>query len=175
MQTPEELLAIVKEANAKYPADIQAATAYAEKAWRDCEGFAEFVDSMVTAFIRDQVCRRRHNDNTNLKKAAGVYGQPHKIGLGTGATSRVCDEWLDGYAINGVRLGDLIGSSLLGLAKSERNKAEGCAFNARLCETLAPLVPADKTVRQALSPRKVKKIVETIKNRKAKRELATAV
>lgn len=157
---PASCLKIAATSAAKYPDSIDSAAEQAERAIRKLPEFAETVDKMVTQTIRSLIHEARHKSNIALR--AGEFGGPAKVGLSTGAANRVIVGLLDSYVIAGRCLGSLVGSELLGLRDAESERATGLLFNAAICEALAPLVPADKTVRECVSEAKVKAIFKTI-------------
>lgn len=163
----EALLAEVSKAARKHRDDIDHAVSCAEKAASKLPGWKDWIDDLVRGQIRNLIHGVRHQDNVTMRRDAGQYGGPAKVGLSTGAVNRIAGECWMNYFIGGRTLGQILGKELRGIAQGEREKAEGCTFNARLCEQLAAIVPEDKSVSDAVSEAQVKKIVKGLKGKRA--------
>jgi hypothetical protein len=165
MKIPSEVVEITQKAAEKYPRDIDKASENAEKRIRKLPNFGELAADLVRSAIRDLVYDARHNGNTAMKKADGQYGGPGKV---TAASSKSVNEAARSvylYFIAGRTLGDLMGEELLAVAESEQAHADGHKFNARLCRTLAPMVPKKKRVQDAIKERKLWSIFQQVKEK----------
>jgi hypothetical protein len=161
---PESFWKIVRDANKAHPSDITAARDQAKKKIRRLSDFAEWIDEMVDSEILSMVHDDRHRTNVGLRRAAGEFGGPAKVGLATGAAIAVASEsLLESYSIAGRNLGSISGSELKAIADSESAIAGGHLFNVRLCRALMPLVAADKTVCECISEAKAKKIFQQVR------------
>jgi hypothetical protein len=177
MDYPESLCEIVKQAASNHRDDIDLAVDCAFRGWKASEEFAEWTDAMVRGQLRNMIHDSRHTENTARLKLAGAFGGPAKVGVSDSVSeiARLC--YLH-HSIAGRTLGSILGSELAGMAKGERERAAGCAFNANLCERLLDLVPADKRVDQVLSEAKVAKLFRELrsvkKQKRQRREAAVA-
>lgn len=164
MQTlPDSLLEIVKEAATGHPGDPEGATEWAWKQWRKDGAFQEWLEFLAKSAIRSKINDATHSTLSAMRKAAGVYGGRAKVSIASEAVNRVESMlYLDFYQINNNVLGDIHGKALTGLAKTEQAKADGSAFNARLCTRLADIVPADKKVRECVSEARVRKLFKEL-------------
>ena len=151
LRYPDRLYRLVQEAIAQDDS-VDDALKRVEKQWRSDKEFGRFVDEMVKDALRHLIQDARHRRISDVKKEAGEYGRPAKIGIATGATSECAMRCiLDEMSIQGRLLGDITGGQLLELARKERKFAAGRLVNARLCELLAPLVPNGKAVRNVVT------------------------
>lgn len=156
MNFPADCITIADKAITKHGDDITAAINLAETQIRKMKEFPELVDSLVRGAVQELVYQRRHVANTAARKAAGAYGQAAKVVTGASEAVQEVARSLYGYYIAGRTLGSVLGSELEEIADSETAVAAGHSFNARLCRKLAQIVPVDKTVREAVSERKLK-------------------
>jgi len=162
MTYPETFMAAAREAAAKHGGDIDQATAVAEAAIRSLPDFADWVNAFVTSAIRELVYDARHQMNVAMKRDTGYYGGPAKVKVGDSADIQKVYQSFYEYHIAGMQLGMLKGADLEGIAESEAARAEGHAFNARLCKKLREVVPDDKTVREAVPERKLREIFKKV-------------
>lgn len=172
MDYPEALRVIIRKAAEQHRGDVTAAVAAAEKAWRKAPEFAEYVDAMIRGELRSLIHDVRHQENVGVRRDLGFYGQPAKVTLGTGAVERVARNCLVAYSICGVALGQITGKQLLSFAKTEQEKADGSAFNARLCRRLSEIVPADKAVGEVLTVKKAESIMREVGGKRKKQVAA---
>lgn len=168
MDYPSTLLDIVKKATAQHRDDINAAVDCAEKAFNKLAERDDIIATMIRGELRSLIHNVRHAENVAVRTELGVYGQKAKVSLGTGAVERVARNCLVAYSICGVALGQITGKQLVAFAKSEQEKAEGSAFNARLCRRLAEVVPADKAVGEVLSVKKAEAIMRECAGKRKK-------
>lgn len=149
MDFPEAVLALVREAEAKNPNDIDEAVETAAKKIRKLPEFDSLVDAFVTRAVRELIHDARHNETRLIKKEAGSYDAIPKVSsVGDAVNRAAMSVYL--YRIAGRTLGDLLGSELEAIAKNENEIAEGHLFNARLMDRLRKMVPEDKRVREAV-------------------------
>lgn len=158
MTYPEWFLASVRTAATKYPDDINKATDRAVKSIRQHEEFDSLIDDMVRDCIRGKVHEFRHQQNIATWKEHGKYGGPAKVNVGASLAVQEVITSVYAYAIAGKTLGSIFGGDLLDIAAGERAKADGHSANAKLCELLAPLVPKDKTVAEAVKETKLREL-----------------
>lgn len=163
----EALLSEVAKAARKHRDDIDHAVQCAERAASKLPGWKDWISDLAKSKLRDLIHGVRHSDNTTMRRDAGMFGGPAKVDLSTGAANRIAGESWFNYFIGGMSLGQVLGSDLKAIAEGERERAEGCIFNARLCEQLAPLVPAEKRVSEAVRESQIKKIVKGLKGKRA--------
>lgn len=159
---PQQLLAIVREEALKHIQDIDRAVDEALKRWKKSTDYVNWIDAMIRDAMRGLVHGVRHEQNTEIRREAGVYGQPAKVSMSTGAVNRVAQSVLNTYVIGGMVLGQITGAQLKVFARSEQEKADGYAFNAKLCKRLADLVPDAATVAECVTASKVKKIMREV-------------
>jgi len=172
MDAIKSIQGIVEEAAVKFKDDIDKAVTYAEKQVRALPEFGELVDVLIRQAIRHQISDARHAANVAIHKANGSYGGPSKVGIGD-AVARVATRCLD-YSIGGRSLGSILGKELSTISTSERAKAAGADFNARLCDALKKIVPEDKAVREVMSEKEMKSMFLKLKNAKPALALAEA-
>lgn len=159
---PKELLEIVRREATKHVNNIDAAVDAAERRWKRSEDFPNWIEQMIRDHLRTMICDVRHSQNVTIRRQNGCYGQPAKVTLSTGAVNRVANNVLLSYAINGMSLGALTGKDLRELVESEKERAEGCEFNSRLCARLVPMVPEGKTVAQCIKPKEAARIFKEL-------------
>lgn len=176
MDYPSSLIGIVRRAATEHRDDIDQAVDCAEEAWLNVPEHAEWVKAMVRAELRHLIHDVRHRENVAIRHELGYYGGPAKVANATGAVERVARNCLIDYSIGGIALGKITGKLLKSLAKSEQEKSDGYAYNARLCVRLATLVPDDKTVAECLSVKQADTIMKEVAGvRRTKRQqLASA-
>lgn len=161
---------IIVEAATKFKDDIDKAVSFAEQQVRALPEFNELVDVLVRQAIRHQISDARHAANVAIHRANGSYGGPSKVAVGE-AVARVAQRCLD-YSIGGRSLGSIFGKELIAISTSERAKAAGADFNARLCEELKKIVPAEKAVREVMTEKQMKTLFLRLKNQKQVLEMA---
>lgn len=161
MPCPETFLAVAREAVAKHPDSIEAAATLATKNIRKLPEFSQFIDQLVNDQIRSMIWMVRGMNNNAVRREAGEFGGPPKVGLGTGIAEKAAASaklvYLN-YAIDGRSLKNILGSELSEIADREESVANGHLFNVRLCRKLAKAVPSDKAVGQVISESALKRI-----------------
>lgn len=176
---PESLGKIIKEAAALHcPDDYDKATEWAWRQWSKQPESAEWMQSLAKDAIRGKIADAHHLTMVSMRKAAGEYDARPKVSAISHATAKVERQlWLDTYSIAGNRLGDILGAELPALAKAEQAKADGSAFNAKLCLRLSEVVENEKTVRDCVSESRIIHLVRELQPRrrtKKRREKAAA-
>lgn len=161
------LLAEVTKAARKHRDDIDHAVQCAERAVSKLPEWKDWIADLARAHLRELIHNVRHGDNVTMRRDAGEFGGPAKVDMSTGAANRIANQSWFSYFIGGRTLGQILGKELKGLAKSEREKAEGCIFNAKLLEQLAGMVPEEKRVCDAVSETQIKRIVKGAKGKRA--------
>jgi hypothetical protein len=157
---PSAVITAAEKAADKHGDDIRKAVATALVAIRKMPDYAEFSDALVRSAVQEFVYDARHRANIATRAAGGEYGGPSKVAAGSSAAVSRAAASVYAYFIGGRTLGSIKGEELEAIAESEQAKAEGHGFNATLCETLAPLVPEGKTVKQAIGERKLRGIFQ---------------
>ena len=156
MNLPSHVIAIVSAAVERHHNDIPAAVNESEKRIRKLADFPELVDGLVRSAIQDAVYERRHTVNVANKRQAGQYGQPGKVKTGTSQSLGAVKRSVYQYYIAGRTLGTILGGELRDIAANEDATAAGYTFRAQLCRRLADIVPAEKTVREAVTEKKLR-------------------
>ncbi len=146
---------IIAEAAEAHRDEIDKAVDRAEKALAKQPGWQAYRKSLVRSAIRHLVYDYRHRENVHQRRDAGEYGPAAKVTRGAASAEVARQKSLYEYFVGGKMLGSTTGEELEALAASESEKAAGYAFNARLCEALAKVVPKQKTVREAVTERKL--------------------
>ena len=160
---PEQLLDMVRQAVQAHPNDIEDSLNYLVNVWGRCPARRTWAEELETRALRSMIHDCRHQLMVQMRRAHGAYGQAAKVGLSTGAANRIAEAMLlDSYSINGYILGNIPGEELESLARGEQAKAEGCAFNARLCSKLSSLVPKGKLVRDVVTEKKLRKLFQDL-------------
>jgi hypothetical protein len=156
---PDSLLAIAKEAATIHGQDRDKATDWAWRQWTKQRDYADFTEALAKRAVRELIADSVHETNEEIRRDAGVYGQKAKVSAASAEVNRIETVlYLDSYSIGTRILGDIEGKELPSLANSEQAKADGSAFNARLCLRLAEIVPAEKHVRDCVSEGRLRKL-----------------
>jgi len=163
----EALLSEISKAARKHRDDIDQAVQCAERAAKQLPGWKSWTADLIHAQIRNLIHGVRHADNVSMRRDAGDYGGPAKVDLSTGAANRIAGQSWFNYFVAGRTLGQILGKELKGIAEGERERAEGCVFNAKLCEQLAAIVPDEKRVCDVVTETQIKRIVKGTKKRVA--------
>ncbi len=155
MKFPEEVLSVVKEANANNPS-AEDAVEEALGGVKALSSYDDFVGTLVESAVQNLVYDGRHYTNTQIKNQAGAYNTTPKTVVGDSPAVKRAEISVYLYAIAGTSLGDVLGKDLLDIATHEDNKAEGHVFNSRLLRRLSNVVPTNKKVKNAISQKKLK-------------------
>ena len=135
MNLDENVLRVCQRCAMTHIADIEKAFEAAKRQLK-IPKLPEWIASLVDAAIRDQIYVARHVSNGKLRKAAGGYGGPGKVGA-SGALDAVADTvWQQSvfnHTILGWLFGDIEKNDLPAFADVEDAKAAGSMFNALLC------------------------------------------
>ena len=155
---PSNVLRICEAAVNRHASDIEKAVVEAEKKVRDLPEFPELVDKLIHTAIQEIIYDIRHHANVRMKQNMGSYGGRAKVTSGSCPTVNRIAEDLYRYSIAGTILGLVTGKQLPEIADSEAAVGNGHLFNARLCRSLAKIVPEDKRVQDVVNQKKLKEI-----------------
>lgn len=155
---PSDAVAIVTAIANDNSEDIPRAVELVKAALKKLPDYDGLVDSLITQAVREFIYDVRHKANVQMKRDSGRYGGEAKVVVGNSKDVQDSYTSLYAYFIAGTTLGSLKGEQLLSIAESERSKAAGHTFNARLCEQLKPLVADDNMVKDCVPERKLKMI-----------------
>jgi len=156
MKFPEEMIKIVKDANANNPSKPEDATAAALLGITRMSSYDDLVVMLVEQAVKNLIFDERHLINVRIKYQAGAYNTKTKTVVGD--SSAVMRAEISAYLYNvaGTSLGEVLGKDLLDIADIEDNRAEGHVFNSRLLRRLSDVVPDDKKVKNAITDKKLK-------------------
>jgi hypothetical protein len=181
MWHPESILRAGRKAAERFPDDIPRATRYALQLFKRLPEYEEWCEGLPMGMAQDIVHEARHHHNREIKRqsrreeeeAVAAYSS-ETVGAATnGGSTRPRPEprpRINVAESQGVRstyiaymsqriagrtVGSLYGRELEGIAVNERERASGYEFNARLMQRLKPLVPDNRTVREAISEEKL--------------------
>lgn len=160
MENPETLLEIVSDADASHPSDIDAALTNALKRWHRRSEQPGWLDMLERDHVRRLIHESRHQRNRGIRNAAGLYGQPGKVGGTSDASNRAIASAfsynvMECYRVGGRVLGDLTHDDLQEWKKESELRAVTETFHVKLASRLLDIVPKGKTVRQALKTKLV--------------------
>jgi hypothetical protein len=181
MQHPESILRAGRLAADKFPDDIPRATRYALQLFKRLPEYEEWCEGLPMGMAQDIVHEARGHHNRELKRqsrreeeeAVAAYSSETVGAAANGRSTRPRPEprpRINVAESQGVRstyiaymtkniagrtVGSIYGRELEGIASDERAVASGHEFNARLMQRLRPLVPDDRTVREAISEEKL--------------------
>jgi len=158
MKLTKGIMDVIRECATKHTEDVNMAVDCARRKLAKMPDYADFVEDLVLHAIRELVYDVRHRTNEDIKRAAGVYGQRHKVSGADSKTVQDIARAVFEIRLDGTVLGNILGSRLPAVAQSQREQGYGHLAVAELCEKLVPLVPSEKTVREALSPTKAYRI-----------------
>lgn len=173
MKYPEGLVAVVRDANARHPADAAAAVKEAAERVRRHGDYAEWADALAYRAVMEMVHAERHAGTVAAKRAAGAYGGGAKV-AGGDALLDAHRSFFDAFAIGGTCLGDLTADVMGGLEAAEREKARGCLENAELLRWLRPRMKNGRKVRECVKEADVMKEFRHIRERLAAEADTTA-
>lgn len=156
MPIPESVQIVCRTAAEKNVENIEAAVAEAYDAVLALPEWPDFRDALVMNAIRAMVHDVRHNDNVKMRRECGTWTTIPKSTMASIPADVMISVW--GYNIAGRTLGTILGEELDQIAQDEAARADGHNFNARLCRKLKSLVPTGKTVKQAVSEAKMRKL-----------------
>lgn len=174
MKFTEQIRSIIREANTNHTTPEDATTEALHNV-RGMSSYGEMVETLVEHAVHDLVCDDRHTINTRIKYQTGVYFQKAKAEVGESVAVMRAETSVYSYCIAGTSLGEILGKDLLGIASIEDNKADGHIFNSRLMRSLSNVVPQNKTVRRAISNKKLKALFAELQVAlKGKRDIEAA-
>lgn len=164
MAFPESVLNAAEKAALKHPSDIDQAVKHWNRAVRRLPDFDEFAGDLILRAGRELIHDIRHQMNRVAKRESGEWHTTSKVSGSLDEIERITREvyFGDVYFIDGRTLSEIKGSELADVADSERATANGHEWNARLLDKLKPVVPKGKTVKQALSDKRLRGIVSSI-------------
>ena len=106
-----------------------------------------------------------NNNGVGMKKVAKSRSA-QTAPMASEAVARIREEAsLFRYALGGARLGELMGGELLPLADQMKSQSSTLAFNAALLQSLAPMVPEDKRVRECVTEAKLKAVFHRLQKK----------
>lgn len=167
MEMPQSITNAIKDAATRHTSDIEAAVTLAERRIRKLDEFSEWEDELIREAIRERVYDVRHKHNTALKREMGAYGGPAKTTSGASAAVQKAAQSVYNLRIAGTLLGLLRGDELAAVAETERAIGQGHLFNATLCEQLIRHVPDNKTVQEAVSEAKLRRMCKQVEKKMA--------
>jgi len=162
VEFPKAVLDTARKANARFPNDVQKAVDWAVRSGQKRKDFDEFAVRLVRRGWQEVICDLRHSITRQIKYSAGEYGGPAKVVSGASASVARASESVYLMHIAGKTLGEVLKEELKDIAQSERAIGDGHYFNATLCERLAPLVPKGKRVREAVTEKRLWKILQEV-------------
>ena len=169
MKFPRSFLQAAEAASQKHPEDVAEAARVALEAIRGLPEFGDCVDLLVEEAVTLMVYNARQYKNKRIKTAAGHYAKKGVRKVSTAeseALAQAYDEVFE-YCIGGRTLGSILGKEIPDLEKTQRLEAGGYLYNADLLLTLRPLVPPNKTVKQAVPRERMKRIFRELEEKKA--------
>jgi hypothetical protein len=152
-KSPQEVLDITFEETDKYKDSPEVAVKKAADRVQACSAYPQYARHLLEVSLRAISNDYRHHQTENIKRAAGVYGGGAKVVIGP-AVAEVCGSIYDMF-IGGKTLGSLQGCELGPLQQQEEQLRDGHDANVRFLKKLKPLVPASKTVREAVTEGKL--------------------
>jgi hypothetical protein len=176
---PESILRAGRKAAEKFPDDIPRATRYALQLFKRLPEFEEWCEGLPLGMAQDIVHEARHHHNREIKRQSrreegvavaacassaretnerSTRPRPEPRPRINIAESQGVRSTYIAYMtkrIAGRTVGSLYGRELEDIAMNERERASGYEFNARLMQRLKPLVPDNRTVREAISEEKL--------------------
>ena len=128
----------------------------------------KWVAVLVENALREQIHFARHISNKKLRKAAGEYGGPGKVGSSSALDELADAIWQESvfnHTICGWLLGDIEKEELLYFAEVEEEKAAGSMFNAELCRWVYKLIAKRQgaTVRECMREDELLKIFRKLR------------
>jgi hypothetical protein len=174
MEYPTSVLEIAERQAARFPADIDSAVNEAEKAIRRLPEFDSLVDLMVHNAVQELIYSFRHRDKVQMKNDMGQYGGPAKVTSGASAVANRAERSAYEFHMAGTMLGLILGKDLESIAQSEAAIAHGHDFNARLCRRLMSLVPDESRVQDAVSEKRLRRLIAEEMNRRRRRTATAA-
>ena len=156
IEFPDVVMDVVKAMAFKYPKNPNRATQETIKKIKKMDVFESLLDDLIFKAVQELIWDARHQANREIKKAGGGYSGPAKVNHGgSAAMKKIYISAHFSLRIGGSLLGMTRGEELEGLALNEAGRSNGHAFNARLLQSLIPLVPANKTVLESVSSKRL--------------------
>ena len=157
-ELPENFHAVIRRVNDEFP-DIREAKQEAVRQARKLKNFREFADALADRAIARCVELDRCHHTAILRRRA-IAPPPQKLDYNRSDRVNSIYAGLYGMAVAGTRLGALTGEQLPSAAETERKLGQGHLANAALLDSLAPLVPSNKSVQQCVSLKRLKALVK---------------
>lgn len=161
MNYPKNILQLIQQIVVDNT-DIDKAIDIARTRIKKHPDYEQLIETLIDQAISDMVYRARHTINNAIKREAGSYNSKPKIVIGKSPAVRKAMKSLYAFNINGTSLGKILGSELLSIAKAEEDRGAGHYRNAQLCRALAQIVPANRTVQDAVSIRRLQALFKDI-------------
>lgn len=160
MNYPQSITEAVRVACSNNPTNTIEAAKEAEGAIRKLPEYDEFVRTLVSNAVMGMVTSMCHSATVAENRRTGVYGGPAKVQRGSSIALNAAYESIYNRRIGEVLLGSIFGRDLVGMAEWERERGAGHYINAKLLESLAIIVPTDKTVREAVSEKRLETMLQ---------------
>lgn len=155
MEHPESILEAARQADEAHPDDIGEAVAECERLVRQSPDFREWRNLLVRGMCQSLIWDSRHRGNRARRQARREEEYKPKVQrravnvLGSDLLCEVYEKYYQ-HRIAGRTLGNIRGDELADIASQEEAVANGHLINNRICRRLAGLVPAGRTVREAV-------------------------
>lgn len=151
---------IAEKMAAEYPDSVEEAVEKAERKISRLSEFDEVVKTLVRRAVKSYVHDYRHASNVRNWTLAGKYGRESREAMeksneGWKTVSIYLNHCVEGRALKSIR-----GNELAAMAQRENSRSDGHTLNSRLLKRLIDYVPADKTVGEAVSEKRLKEIFE---------------
>ena len=172
MAIDKRVLQVCRKCAMTHIGDIEAALVSVKRKLK-IPGLPAWIAGLVDNALREQIHFFRHVSNRKLRKANGGYGPPGKVGTSSSLNEVAETVWQQSvfnHTIAGWRFGEISKTDLLAFADVEDEKADGCRFNAMLCQKAASLCAKKRgeTVEECLTEKQVKGLFRAIAKELAK-------
>jgi hypothetical protein len=165
MQIPPTVIQAARDAEARFPSDLDAATDAAVVAVQAHPDYPTFVDTLVRERVRDIVHQVRHEKNKQIKRELKQYGQPAKVDFSKSVVVQESAQSVYDYRLGGTLLGDLTGDGLSRVIESEAAAARGHQFHVALGRWLQKRgVTGDKRVRDVVPETVLRKQMDKLQD-----------
>ena len=166
MNLEKRVLKTCQECAMKHIDDIEKALEAAKRRLR-IPALPDWIEELVGNALREQIHFARAISNRKLRKAAGAYGGPGKVGASDALDAIADSVWQKSvlsHTIGGWLLGDIGKNDLPLFAEIEEAKAAGSMFNAQLCRMCHQACVKRKgaTVRECLKESEVESMFKKI-------------
>lgn len=166
MNLDKRVLGICQESAMRHIKDIEKAVQEVKRRLK-VPPLDPWIAVLVDNALREQVHLARAVSNRKLRKAAGAYGGPGKVGASEALDALANEVWQSSvlnHTICGWTLGDIPKADLMSFAAVEDERAAGSIFNAELCRECYQACAKKKgeTVRECLTERQVQAMFRKI-------------